>query len=290
MIHYLTDLKSNFSGFAALATLWNAAAPIEQSKLELDFSRCQWFDANMSAALAAVLARVADRFNGIEIVKVRPATESILRRNGFLTQFGYLPDNGTTHTAIPFRRLRHNDAGRFEDHLSEHLAGSKGIPEMTAGFGRQFKMSLFEIFENARHHSRSRLGTFVCGQFFPTGQRLDILIADAGVGIPQNVQDFLETEISDEDALAWALRSGNTTKRGALPGGVGLKFLKDFVVRNGGALDIASGRAHYRYAAGRETFRALPGIFPGTAVNVEIDTRDTQSYALDGEVSPESIF
>src|SRR5262245_39114967 len=88
VIPYLPDLKSNFSGFVTLAALWGAAAPIEQSKLELDLSRCLWFDANMSAALAAVLARVADRFNSIEIVNVRAATESILRRNGFLTHFG----------------------------------------------------------------------------------------------------------------------------------------------------------------------------------------------------------
>jgi signal transduction histidine kinase len=289
VIFGLPDIRSDQTGFWALSSLWNAAQTLEYSKLELDMTRCSWFDANMCAALGAVLARVADRLNAIEIVDVRREIENVLCRNGFLTHFGYRAVEDRHQTTLPYRRLRLSDAGRFEDYLRDQLVG-KGIPEMATGFGRVFKQSLFEVFENAVHHSSSAGGVFVCGQFYPTRHRLDFSIADGGVGIPAKVGEYLGRPIAAEQALAWALQEGHTTKRGGLPGGVGLKFLKDFVAKNGGELAIASGGAFYSFAESRDSVGPLGFAFPGTVVNLEIDTTDTNTYALDGEVSPESIF
>jgi signal transduction histidine kinase len=289
VIYRLPDVRSDETGFWALAWLWNSAQTREYSKIELDMTRCTWFDANMCAALGAVLARIADRLNTVEIVDLRSDVENVLRRNGFLTHFGYPTADDRQRTTLPYRRLRLTDAGRFEDYLRDQLVG-KGIPEMATGFGRVFKQSLFEVFENAVHHSQSSAGVFVCGQFYPIRHCLDISIADAGVGIPANVERFLGQSIAPEQALAWALEKGNTTKRGELPGGVGLKFLKDFVAKNGGELAIASGRAFYRFAEAADSVQPLEFPFPGTVVNLEIDTTDTKTYSLDGEVSPENIF
>lgn len=289
MIFYLPDVRSNDEGFLALASLWDAARKIEYEKLELDFTRCSWFDANMCAALGAVLARIADRLNTVEIVGMRPSVENILCRNGFLTHFGYPAAADHQGTTLPYRRFRLTDAGRFEDYLRDHLV-RKGIPEMAAGFGRVFKQSLFEVFENAVHHSESKSGIFVCGQFYPTRHRLDISIGDAGVGIPKKVGDYLHREILPEQALSWALQKGHTTKRGGLPGGVGLKFLKDFVRKNGGGLMIASSGAYYSCSGLNDSVQPLEYPLPGTVVNLEIDTADTKSYALDTDVSPENIF
>lgn len=289
MIFSLPDIRSDQTGFWALASLWNAAQTLKISKLELDMTRCTWFDANMCAALGAVLARVVDELNVIELVDARPEVENVLCRNGFLTHFGYPPVEDRHRTTLPYRRLRLAEAGRFEDYLRDQLVG-KGIPEMATGFGRVFKQSLFEVFENAVHHSSSAAGVFVCGQFYPTRHRLDFSIADAGVGIPTKVGEFLGRPIPPEEALAWALQEGHTTKRGGLPGGVGLKFLKDFVAKNGGQLVIGSGGAFYRFQQDRDSVAPLGFPFPGTVVNLEIDTTDTKTYALDGEVSPENIL
>lgn len=289
MIFGLPGVRSDEAGFWALASLWKSGATLKYEKLELDLARCNWFDANMCAALGAVLARIADGLNAVEIVNIRPAVESILCRNGFLTHYGYPPVDDRQGTTLPYRRLRLTDSGRFEDYLRDHLAG-KGIPEMAAGFGRVFKQSLFEVFENAAHHSQSKLGVFVCGQFYPTRHQLDISIADAGIGIPANVSHFLGQDLLPEQALSWALQKGHTTKRGGLPGGVGLKFLKDFVAKNGGRLSIASGGGYYVCSGPDDNVQALEHPLPGTVVNLEIDTTDTKTYALDGEVSPENIF
>ena len=63
MIHYLPTIRSQREGFERLAILSVDTEKLSASRLEVDLSQCGFFDANMAAPLASVLARVADRFN-----------------------------------------------------------------------------------------------------------------------------------------------------------------------------------------------------------------------------------
>lgn len=289
MIYYLPIIHSQKEGFEHIATLAANAGKLFSDRLEVDFSRCGFFDANMAAPLASVLARIADELNAIEIVNVPPAIEHILRKNRFLVSYGYDVIDDVNHTTLPFRRIQLSDTGRFEDYLNRHLKG-KGIPRMTEGLGKVFKQSIFEVFQNAVIHSHSRLGVFVCGQFFPQVQRLDLTIADAGVGIRTNVRRYLGAKISSKEAIRWALQEGHTTKTGSQPGGMGLQFLKEFIVLNKGKIHIASRQGFYEYCDGQESFQNLAADLPGTAVNLEINTGDTSKYRLRSETSPNNIF
>jgi hypothetical protein len=287
MIHRLGTIRSNNEGFERLAHLWSDAAPLFSGRLELDLSECDFFDANMAAPLGAVLALVADKFNRIEIVRVLPAIESVLRRNGFLTNYGYKPEDDAGRTSLPFARFQLDDERLFADYLKRQLVG-KGIARITEGVGKVAQQSVFEVFQNAVTHSESRLGIFVCGQFYPHEQRLNIAIADAGIGIRSKVRAYLKNEISSQDAICWALQGGNTTRTGSRPGGVGLKFLHDFVERNRGKLQMVSGDGFYEYGKGCDTLRQSE--LPGATVNLEINTADTQSYRLESDIANQSIF
>jgi hypothetical protein len=289
VIHHLPTIRSQRLGFEALATIAKDAEELSSGSLEVDFSRCGFFDANMAAPLEAMLARIKDRFNAVEIAGVPPGIERILCKNRFLTSYGYEPVEDENRTTLPFRRIRINDEGRFEDYLNRHMRG-KGIPKMTEGLGKVFKQSIFEVFQNAVVHSESRLGVFVCGQFYPQLQRLDLTIADAGIGIRTKVRRFLGTDISSVESIRWALQKRNSTKTGNQPGGVGLKFLKEFITHNKGKIQIASRYGFYEYDKGQEQFAKMQSDFRGTAVNVEINTGDTHAYRLASEISPENIF
>lgn len=289
MIYYLPTIRSQQEGFEHLAALASDAEKLNASRLEVDLSQCGFFDANMAAPLASVLARVADRFNAVEIVKVPFGIEQILRKNRFLASYGYEVVDDVNSTTLPYRRIQLSDEGRFEDYLNRHLK-AKGIPRMSEGLGKRFKQSIFEVFQNAVVHSSSRLGVFVCGQFYPHLQRLDLTIADAGVGIRTNVRRYLRERISSVDAIRWALEEGNTTKTGSQPGGVGLKFLKEFIELNKGKIQIASRLGFYEFREDKETFHKMTADFPDTAVNIEVDTGDTRAYHLHSEISPANIF
>lgn len=289
MIHYLATVRSEKRGFDEIGALATDAKELWADRLEVDFSRCGFFDANMASPLAAVLARVADNLNAIEIVNVPSAVQRILCKNGFLLAYGYEAIGDVNQTTLPFRRIQLSDQGRFADYLNRHLRG-KGIPRMTEGLGKVFRQSVFEVFQNAVIHSESRLGVFVCGQFFPQLQRLDLTIADAGIGIRTNVRRRLGNKISSVEAIRWAFQKGHTTKTGRYPGGVGLKFLKDFIAKNRGKIQIASRFGFYEFQNGSDKFEKLSGDSPGTVVNLEINTGDTSDYALSSEITPDNIF
>ena len=291
MIHYLPTIKSEKNGFDHLAELAAETDEVYNSVVELDFSRCGFFDANMAAPLAAVLTLLSvERFNRVELVNIRDAIKNILCKNGFLVSYGYDPVVDANQTALPFIRLQLKDENSFAVYLDKHLNG-KGIPRMTKAMGKMFRQSVFEVFQNVVIHSGSELGVFICGQFYPHLQRLDLTIADAGIGIRTNVRRYLQNNrLSSVAALKWALQEGNTTKTGTQPGGVGLKFLKDFIELNKGKIQIASRYGYYEYNNGAESFTKLTADLAGTAVNLEINTGDTNTYKLNSEISSKDIF
>jgi len=290
MIYYLPTIRSNQQGYEHLAELAKATDKLRASRLELDLSRVGFLEANMAAPLGAVLARIADRFNAVEIVNVPRLIERILRKNRFLTHYRYQPIEDEYSSTIPYRRLQRSDEGLFEDYLQEHLTG-KGIPRMSEGMGKVFKKKIFEVFQNAVIHSESKMGIFACGQFFPQKQKLDLTIADAGIGIRENVRRYFNTpKIGSVPAIRWALKEGNTTKTKAQPGGLGLKLLHDFVSLNKGRIQIASRFGFYQFEGGAENFTKMSGDFPGTAVTIEVNTADTCAYCLASETPQGNIF
>ncbi len=289
MSYYLPNISSDAAGFGALGALAAEALAERTAQVEVSFSQLTSFEANMAAPLGVVLNKLTDVLKVVTIVEVPASTEAMLRRNGLLVAFGYPPVSSTSRTALPYRRFKLQDSALFAKYLQDHLPG-KGIPTMSTGLGKLFQQSLFEVFENAIFHSGSNLGVFVCGQFFPLKQRVDITIADAGITIPCKVNATFGWNLSATDALAWALKEGSTTKREGKPGGVGLKLLRDFVALNKGRLQIASGGAYWEFNAGAVSTQALSSPFPGTVVNLEINTADNKSYRLANEVSPENVF
>ena len=289
MIYYLPTIYSNEEGYEHLAELSLATKSLFADRLELNFSRVGFFDANMAAPLGAVLARVADDLNSVEIVDVPPLIERVLRKNRFLTQYRYEPLDDSNRTTMPFRRLQLSDEGLFEEYIKRELRG-KGIPRMSEGLGKVFKKKVFEVYQNAVIHSESALGIFVCGQFFPQKRRLDLTITDAGIGIRERVRRFLGVKISSVRAIRWALQEGHTTKKGSQPGGLGLKFLHEFVRLNKGRIQIASRFGFYEFYKGKETLEKMAEDLPGTSVTIEINTGDTAEYCLESEVTPENVF
>ena len=290
VIYRLPTVRSTFDGFEHLGRLASRTRDLVFDELILDMSEVKVFDAHMAAPLGAILARVADAFNEVDIVDVSGGVEKKLRKNRFLTRYRYEPLRDARRVAMPFRRLRLSGQDAFEDYVDQWV-GRKGMPEMSAKASKMFKAKVFEIYQNAVTHSESDVGIFVCGQFFPKKNRLDFTIADAGIGIRETVRRYFENDrIGSVRSLRWALAPHHTTKRGRLPGGLGLQLLKDFTRLNGGKIQIASRFGFYEYSHGDENFRKMSADFPGTAVTIEVNTADESTYVLSDETAWDEIF
>ena len=293
MIYLGQTIKSSFHGFSELIRVSEEISSCNDEKCEMNFSKVDWFDANMCAPFGAILYKFYVKGWPITVYGQRPEIASILQRNRFLPNFGFdipiKPDYyGTT---IEYKRFERTDSASFIEYITEQFAGKK-IPKMTEALKKRFRASISELFENAVAHSQTTLGIFACGQYYPKGNRLDFSVADRGMGIRRAVNRFTGQRMNAVEAIEWATTGDNTTRerKGGKPGGLGLKLIKEFIDLNKGRVHIVSDSGYWCYEEGQTKTRRFKMPFPGTVVNIEINTADTSSYRLASELNPDSIF
>jgi signal transduction histidine kinase len=283
-------IRSNCIGFDTIADIAVKTKDVWLDSVEFNLSSCCFFEANMAAPLYAVIARLRDELNDVTITNVPAGVSTILRKNKFLSVFNQPALTDTNQTTLPFKILKLTAGDQFNDYLDTYMRG-RGIPTMSEALTKRFRQSLFEIFLNATIHSQSKAGIFVCGQFYPNKHRLDFTISDAGVGIRENVRRYTrKPKLNSCKAIEWAMTEGNTTKTGNQPGGLGLKLIKDFIKMNGGKIQVVSRFGYYEFSANSESIQKMNNDFPGTCINIEINTEDTGSYCLKSELKSEDIF
>jgi len=284
----LPPIEHNRAGFEHLVQFY---AQIQDTFLDsIEVAINGWFDADMCAPLGALLYRLGTQANSVQVNVPRANVEKILTKNGFLSHYGRQRARDTWETTIPYVRFDVTDDRYFSRYIEKHLVSRREIPAMSPGLLKRFRESVFEIFDNAVLHSQTQWGIFSCGQFFPTRQRINFAIADLGIGIRRNIQEHLGLNMTADQAIQWATEGQNTTKRAAIPGGLGLKLLREFIGMNGGGIQIVSDNGYWQQTGTQVTTALLSCPFPGTVVTLEIDTADTKTYTLAADLSPSDIF
>ena len=288
----LPDINRYPKGFDALARLHAETKKCFLDSIEINMKQTEWFNAGMCAAFGAILYSLGKNSNTVELIDIPQDIETILSKNGFLSHYGRkkIPDSwGTT---IAYKRFDVDDNRAFSDYIENEFIHRPEIPEMSPRLLKKFRESIFEIFSNAVLHSRTKLGIFSCGQFFPNKNRLDFMLVDLGVGMHRNIKEHTGQDLSPDQAIEWATKDNNTTKpkHGGIPGGLGLKLLCKFIDLNGGCINIVSDAGYWQRKNKRRTTEKLEHPFPGTVVRMEINTADTSSYSLAPEPTIENIF
>jgi len=283
-------ILSNFSGFDQLAKLAEQLDPYEFSEIVLDMQQMTWCDGNMCSPLGALLYKAGRNINELTLVNIPTRVETILCKNGFLTNYGRMRKEDVYGSTIQYQRFEPDEDRAFSLYLEDQLR-NKAIPDMSPALRKRFFEGLLEIYNNAVTHSETLQGIFACGQYFHQQQRLDFTITDLGVGIRQNLIKKIGLELPAEKAIDWAVEGNNTTKQGQIPGGLGLKLLREFIGRNQGRLQIVSDQGYWEQQ-GDQTIesRSMRYLFPGTVVNLEINTADNASYMLSSERPPANPF
>lgn len=295
MITLAGDIKSNYLGFQIIIDVYHQMLSCGGPVYEVDMSRVNWLDANMCAPLGAIFYLFNKPECLIELNGLKRGVENILHKNGFWLHFGVAASKkqDTYDTTIEYKRFDRTDARSFQDYVASHFVGKrKGMPEMSKTLRSRFRESIYEILENAAYHSETQYGIFACGQQYPDRGRLDFTIADLGVGMRETLRKKIGLDLSSEKAIEWAVAGENTTRRRheGKPGGLGLKLIKEFIMLNQGRFQIVSDAGYWCYSHEGVELRKFSEPFPGTVVNIEINTSDTQSYCLESEVDPNSIF
>lgn len=286
----LSQIHHNRTGFESLARLHAQTRECFFDDVEIDMKTTSWFDADMCAAFGAILYNLGENLNTVTLVNLDFEVENILSKNGFLSHYGCVRIPDSWGTTISYKRFDVKDDHYFSGYIEDEFMHRSEIPNMSVGLLKKFRESIFEIFNNSVYHSRTKLGIFSCGQFFPTRNRLDFMVVDLGVGICQNVRDHAGYDLSPEKAIDWATKDNNTTKHGGVPGGLGLTLLREFIDLNDGCFRIVSDAGYWQRRRKETTTARLDHPFPGTAASVEINTADQHSYVLTPELRVQDIW
>ncbi len=286
-------VRSNFNGYAFFSNLNQELEQLEFEEIELNFSNNTWFEANLCAALGAIINQSNASFNNITIKNLNPKQENIFSRNHFLAAFGGKKISDLNETTIKYRRNKLADDKLIKEFLDKELINKPDFPKLSRAAKGEIIRSIFEIYSNAVIHGDCT-DVFSCGQFYPqrTPSCIDFTIVDVGRTIRKNVQEFLNTKLTGVEAIKWALQANNTTKpiEKNIPGGLGLKIIKEFAKLNKGKIQIASGNGFYQFQKGKEVFLELAHPFPGTLVNLEFNLDDKSFYYLEREKPEDIIF
>lgn len=294
MIRFLVPkVNAGMTGYRSLARLQVLIERTDEAHLVLDFGECGWFDAGMCAPLGAVVARFRSQGGMVEAERIPGYIRPVFERNGFAYFLGH-PGRAFDgyNTAISFNHFGQGADDDFKRYLVDEFQG-KTLPGMTPALASRFRESLFEVFDNAVTHAASSAGITACGQVFPAKNVLRFSISDGGIGFAGSLRDRLGLAKGAHEAIIWAMTGTNTTKprSGGVPGGLGLKqIVQTLIELNRGTLRIVSGDGYWQDVAGSVTFGPLQNPFPGTSVDIEINTADTQSYCLSNEIDPLDIF
>lgn len=284
-------LKSDYSGFERIINLHQQIKTINsEDKLIVDMPH--WFDANMCAPFGAILSILSNKNVDITL-DCQDQVMEILQKNQFLPKFGFdkpsIPDD--YDSTIEYFQFDVNDDNNFKKYVETHFGNNvHGFPKMSQELLRIFRGSLYEIFGNSVFHSETN-HIFACGQYFYLQNRLDFSIVDLGIGFHGNINKKMNLHLSPKEAIVWAMEENQTTKKGGtVPGGLGLKLIKEFIEKNNGKMQIVTYNGYWEFSKGRTILNTFSSNFPGTIVNIEINTADSSYYFLESETDYENIF
>ena len=147
----------------------------------------------------------------------------------------------------------------------------------------------FEMVDNIENHAKSTIGGYTVAQNYKHRNELRIVIIDKGIGIYESLTKTLGTKynkLSPENSLLHCIKKEVTNGKGM---GNGLFHAKEFIVKNGGDMEIYSGSHCLKISDGKIKVVQTPH-WQGTLIYVRINTNTTLNFeSIFGNDVPETV-
>lgn len=262
---------------------------------KLNFQSATFVRNNYLSIIGLALQKTDNRF---EIISPKQGgVYKAMCNNGFLSEFTELEKGKDKHqtmikyTSIPLDN--YEELAVFYEYFNEQL--KRKVLNTSDKLLNKIMQKIFELFSNVFRHSKSELGIFCSGQFFPKNEKFNFTIVDGGVGIPDNVNRYLKEEfkkskgmldlrkykkILDSESIAWAMEERHSTTG---QGGLGLALLEELIIKSNGTLEIISKEGYFGIKDGKKEIKMLKESFDGTVISIGLNTNIEKFYSLKGE-------
>ena len=279
------EFRSDVAGYGFISGILPAVLSQQDAEITIDFDTCCRIDANLSAALGAILDRIID--SGFRVFLKYPPEKQVrkaLARIHFLKAWNVHTRTEERDNFVEYRRFGSEDVASFMKYIDAGIIRNPRFPRHTDLAGSKILESILEIYVNACTHGKTDF-VYSCGEYKEDSNWLEMTIVDCGRTIPNNVNEFLSSRnipsLGHCDAISWAFIEGHTTKNE--PGGLGLAILKDFIRMNNGELQVVSGFGMVEYDGRKSEQSLLEMLFPGTIVNMKFNFDDQKNYYMASE-------
>ena len=137
-----------------------------------------------------------------------------------------------------------------------------------------------ELLNNVADHSGSVHGGFAMAQYYPTKRKVQVAVADSGVGFLNHIGKTFPEITTDEEALKKAIEMGVTASSNRMYGhernaGYGLYALFEIIKATKGKVVIISNSGILRCQDGKITTNTLNEKWDGTVVAFEFIEKNT---------------
>jgi hypothetical protein len=269
-VNLFRDTRAVNGLLKALAPAWDCS-----DSLVLDLVRCDFLSAEGAAILTTLkLCRERrGRTTTIDWGTVSVAVTRQLARWRVAGLFGNADSLGSA-TAVPLLNQPCLEPPALAEYLSRRVFAGGVLPPMTEELTKRTRQALFEVVSNIFGHAESPCGGLVIGQLYPKAKQFQLCVCDGGIGLARRVQRSGMSGLEASEAIKWAIQ-GNSTRLDR-PGGLGLRWLRQFVKENGGVFRIYSNNGCLAESKdGLDGWR-LTADLPGTLIEIRLNALDNQ--------------
>lgn len=280
------DLQNGFNSHNRLCKLAYELQNTTSTRITIDLSKTNFIAANLFPVLGCIFSEFNAKApgNAIGIANMKDSILDTAQKNGFCIHFGMKKIPDVNNTVIPYKKFLVDEIAEYERYLTLNLFTRNDLPKMSKEASDSIRDSLLELFKNVKDHTTSEY-IYTCGHYFPKSYMLYFTIVDIGETIPYNVNRYHKAHNFPipEQALPWAITSGNSTSISQSPRGIGFTLIEEFVNLNKGDFYIVSEQETFEINHGKKRFQKLDYPFPGTIVTVGFNLHDDATYILTSE-------
>lgn len=241
----------------------------EWERVELNLSECKFIEPRTLIGLTCLVMEGIQRGIRFHVIYPKaPWTNKYLhdiRWANFIKENYQQPRqvelvSEAKYSALPLWRV---SSEYMDDYILQSKSFYQSIDRSKDWDGLENVMK--ELLNNVYDHSNSSSGAYVLVQYFPNIGELKIVVADAGVGLANNVRDYLlktqGLEVSMEEAFHWAFTQGKSTQSKPTNRGYGLNTVATFMAAVGGKVSCyVSGGEFVVSPAGMTCSGASPNL------------------------------
>ena len=236
---------------------FNSVLNSNEKVIELDLSKCT----HISVTGGTILAALAPLINAKKrklIIHLNPDTQ-------ICNHFLHSEKPNEKVKTLPFSLLTNTTIKKVLDEL-------KNIPDMREleqSFYCEIWSRCYELCLNANEHADNSLGA-ACNAYCDNGY-FTFTVFDFGNGILKNVKEYLDSDITTEDAVRWALEKAHSTKQSIdMPRGAGFPATINFINKYKGQMILCTGDIYCIIKNNNKHFQKLDSSIIGTLITISI--------------------